>query len=198
MRWFFLAMLLVVSSSLVYAQATTDVTFTEAKNLDSGSYRGYAQLNVDKPEIKLGSKYTIDIRFFNTGGGENFYNPFFTGLIPLPAQLAIYDSKKKYLGDRLYMSEIISRRLASANDWIFVASNSYVGTLLGPFTAGYLNGTQKLPAGEYYLQMIYYRAYLAPKPAPDAGKDEQPMNFYENFDRTELFRSNAIKIRFTD
>lgn len=90
--------------------------------------------------------------------------------------------------------------IAKTESWIFVASNSYVGTILGPFTAGYLptSGAQKLPAGEYYLQMIYYQAYLAPKPATDAGKDEHPMNFYENFDRTELFRSNAIKIRFTD
>jgi hypothetical protein len=43
--------------------------------------------------------------------------------------------------------------------------------------------------------MIYYKVFIsAVRPA---GGKELPASFYKNFDHVELFRSNAVKIHFT-
>ena len=94
----------------------------------------------------------------------------------------------------------------TSNDWCFIPSISFVGTALR-LRAGSVPGTpfdvrsNRLPPGEYYLQMIYYRAFVSARPDrlrsnPPKGEKEILREFRKNFNRDELFRSNAIKILF--
>jgi hypothetical protein len=202
MKWFtfpailaIAAVLMMTNGILSSAQGIPKEDFVAVQNLNTGASQGYAVLSINQSTVKLGKKYSIEIRFYNTRGGEYFYNPFFQKLIPLPGQLAIYDKDKNYIADLLTWQGG-SRRTVGASDWTFVPSNCFVGTTLHT-TAGYNPASvqRKLPEGEYYLQMIYFRAYsTAHRPAE--GKSA-PANFYQEFDRSSLLRSNAIKIRFT-
>ncbi len=198
MRWFsfvallaLAAILLVSNGRISSAQGTPAEPFHEKQPLATG----YAVLSVDKPTIKLGERFAVNIRFYNTSSGEYFFNPFFQRLIPKPAQLAIYDSNKQYVADLLTWQGG-SRRSVTAGDWTFIPTDCYVGTKL-TFTAGYnpASSSRKLPAGDYYLQMIYFKAFtMAPRPSDDKPV---PGEFYQQFSRATLFRSNAVKIHFT-
>lgn len=205
MRWSTFTVLLLmlaalfVVNSLSFAQNTPEVVFAEAQNLKSGASAGVATLMVEKSTVKLGEKFTVDIRFFNSGCGDDFYNTFFNPLIPFPAQLAIYDGDKKYLGDLLAW-EKFSQISVTASNWTSIASDSYVGSILGPFTAGNFppNGPGKIPAGDYYIQMIYNKTYIVANPAMTTDEKTALANFYTNFDRSELFRSNVVQLHFTE
>ena len=180
----------------------TPVTITatllpELKNHDLGF--GHALLSAPAA-VKLGEKFDIDIRFYNNGGGEYFYNPFFNRLIPLPAQLAIFDSEKKYLGD-LIAWQGGSQVGVSASCWTSIPSGGYVGIRLRSFTAGYIPSLpppRKFGAGDYYLQMIYYKVFTLANPARTADEKGAVADFYRNFDRTELFRSDIVQIHFAE
>jgi len=50
-------------------------------------------MTIEKTTIQSGQLFSIDVKFSTQCGGL-FYNPFFDRLIPLPAQLAIYDNDK--------------------------------------------------------------------------------------------------------
>ncbi|HZF00502.1 MAG TPA: hypothetical protein VE344_01260 [Methylomirabilota bacterium] len=156
--------------------------FVEKHDLDSGSFRGYSTLTIEKTTIQSGQLFSIDVKFFNNSGGDYFYNPFFDRLIPLPAQLAIYDNDKKYLGD-LIEFEGGSQRMVGANDWTRISSLCYVGATLNA------NISNSAP-GDYYVQVIFYKSFIAP-----ASTSAQ--EFYKKFDHAELFRSNSVKIRIT-
>ncbi len=175
------------------------------KKLNIGYFRGYASLSLKEAQIEIGKKFSVDIRFTNKSGGAYFYNPFFNRLIPLSAKLAIYNSKKEYIGNLLYW-EGGSRKNVASNDWKFIPADSYVGTPL-TFTAGYVPDTAHgvtsnlLPLGEYYLQMIYYKSFVSSNPdrlISNPPKDKKTMirEFYKNFNREELFSSNVVKIVF--
>ena len=133
----------------------------EKRDLDSGSWRGSATISVDSQSVTLGEPFSVDIRFLNSGGGDEFYNPFLGGQTPLPARLAIFSSDHKYLGDLIERDEA-SRTALRAEDWTFVPSLCYVGCV-ERLTAGYIpptaeSGSRTLPPGEYYVQMIYFKA----------------------------------------
>jgi hypothetical protein len=49
--------------------------FVEKHDLDSGSFRGYATLSVEVPTVQAGKLLSVDIKFFNSSGGDYFYNP---------------------------------------------------------------------------------------------------------------------------
>jgi hypothetical protein len=162
--------------------------FVEKHDLDWSSYRGYATLTVEKPSVPLGSLLSVDIRFFNSSGGDYFYNPFYRRLIPLPAQLAIYDSTKRYLGDRLAFAGG-SRVSVGSKDWTYVPSLCYVGTTMRV-------PVHDLSPGVYYLQIIYFKSFAALNPAASGGGTEESRlaGFLAHFDHSELFRSNPVKI----
>jgi len=179
--------------------------FSEQKNLDGSSCRGFASLSVKDPRLVLGTVFSADIRFTNKGGGAHFYNPFFCRLLPLPAEMAIYDGKKRYIGDLLSWQGG-SRKSVASDDWRFIPSESYVGTSLS-LRAGYVPNTSygvksnPLPPGEYYIQMVYYKAFVSSRPDRLIGnppKQEKQLlrEFRRTFSRDELFRSNAVKILF--
>src|SRR5262245_11608427 len=148
------------ANSLAQDQKTI---FRERINLESGSYRGYAELEVKDPVLRRGREFTTQITFHNTGGGAYFFNPFFNRLIDLPAQLAIFDSQKEYIGNLLHW-EGGSRRTPERNDWTYIWGG-FVGTTIERM-AGYVPRTKYgsadslLPPGTYYIQMIYYGVFL--------------------------------------
>ena len=177
----------------------------EKRDLDSGSYRGSATISADKQSVALGEPFSVDIRFLNSSGGDEFYNPFLGGQTPLPARLAIFSSDHKYLGDLIEREEL-ARETLGAGDWTFIPSLCYVGCV-ERLMAGYVpataeRGSQTLPPGEYYVQMIYFKGFLARNPTK---RNRRPLEdeakvfrqFAKNFDRAELFRSNVVKVRFT-
>ena len=177
----------------------------EKRDLDSHSSRGSATITVDQQSVALGEPFSVDVRFLNSGAGDEFYNPFLRGRTPLPAMLAIFSSDHKYLGDLITRDEV-SRRTLSAEDWTFIPSLCYVGSV-ETLTAGYVaatteGGSRTLPPGEYYVQMIYFKSFLAQNPAklerkPLEGEEKVFRQFEKSFDRAELFRSNVVKVRFT-
>ena len=175
------------------------------RDLRLGSFQGLATLRVvktipdGKTEIPLGAKFEVDIRFSNTAGGDDFYNPFLCELVPLPAKLAVYDSQKKYRGDLL---ERIagSRKTVSTNDWTYIPGNGYVGCTKRVTAGRFRNPLYgKLPPGTYYLQMIYLKRFITLNPArTDRGGKVDQKQFDTPQAREELFRSNMIEIKFTD
>ena len=200
-----ISIIILVSCPTLLLSEETKVAFSKQQDLNIGSYRGCALLSVKNSQIEIGQKFSVDTRFTNKSGGAYFYNPFFGRLILLSAGLAIYNSKKEYIGNLLYW-ERGSQKTVTSNDWQFIPGGCYVGTPL-TFTAGYVPGTAHgvmsnlLPPGEYYLQMIYYKAFISSNPhrlVSNPPKDEKTIiqEFYKNFNRDELFRSNAVKIMF--
>jgi hypothetical protein len=149
--------------------------------------------------LKRGQPFTTQITFHNTGGGAYFFNPFFNALIDLPAELAIFDSRKEYIGNLLYW-EGGSRRTPGRDDWTFIWGG-FVGTSIERM-AGYVPGTKYgsagslLPPGTYYIQMIYYGVFL--RPYHKVLKYEQQIDKWQASDRKELFRSNVVKVDLVD
>jgi hypothetical protein len=167
-------------------------------SLSSGE-KGHAELSLPERTLQRGKRYTADYTFRNTGGGYWVYNPLFMRLIPLPGQLAIYNSKKEYVGD-LIEWEGGSQKGVTADDWFFLYDGSHVGTGLD-FTAGYVpmtrNGSMNslLPPGQYFIQLILYKSFLSEMPKYVLGN--RP-NFYKTFDRSEIARSNVIPVEIVD
>ena len=52
-----------------------------------------------------------------------------------------------------------------------------------------------LPTGEYYIQLILYKAFLSPNPYRLLG---EKIDFYKTFDRAELCRSNVLKVQLVN
>jgi hypothetical protein len=173
--------------------------FRERINLESGSYRGYAELDVKDPVLRRGQEFTTQITFHNTGGGAYFFNPLFNRLIDLPAQLAIFDSQKEYIGNLLYR-EVGSIRTPGPYDWTYILGGSVRKNIKR--MAGYVPGTKYnstgslLPPGTYYIQMIYYGVFL--RPYHEGLKYEQQIDEWKASDKKELFRSNVVKIDLVD
>ena len=72
---------------------------------------------------------------------------------------------------------------------------AYVGAQL-EFPAGYVP-IENLSPGKYYLQMIYYKAFIASNPEklgsnPPKDKKTWIQKFSKNFDKDELFQG-ALK-----
>ena len=204
MRLMIAAVLLTLGAGSLAAQTLPEWT-GERRDLDSGSQRGSATISADPQSVTLGETFSMDVRFLNGGAGDDFYNPFLRGQTPLPARLAIFNSDHKYLGD-LITREESPRGTLRVEDWTFIPTLCYVGWA-EKLTAGYVpaaaeGGSRSLPPGDYYVQMIYFKALLAPNPAklerrPLEDESKAFWQFDKNFDRAELFRSNVLKIRFT-
>jgi hypothetical protein len=203
MRVILAAVLLTLGAGSLMAQTAPKWT-GEKRDLDSVSFRGSATISLDKQSVALGETLSVDIRFLNDGAGGEFYNPFLSGLTPLPGRLAIFSSDHRYLGD-LITPEEAARRTLSAEDWTFIPPSCYAGKV-EKLTAGYVpptaeGGSRTLPAGQYFLQMIYCKSFLAKNPTKQGHRlleDEEKtfLQFEKSFDREELFRSNVVEVRF--
>ena len=198
MRIIILILMLAFSSHRVASQESYKFHEATPLNLSSGE-RGYAKLSFDDGKPRRGERYIVEYSFYNTSGSYWVYNCFFNRLIPLPGQLAIYDSNKEYIGDLLRF-EGGSQKGVADGDWLFLYGGSHVGTNIG-FRAGYVPLTKfgsmgsLLPAGRYYIQLILYKAFLSTNPSHLLG--DKP-DFYKTFDRSEVIRSNAIQIEIID
>lgn len=164
----------------LFAQRTNEPAFVETLDLDYGSYRGHASITTGTTTVKLGEEYPLAIQFVNDGGSNRFFNPQFNGLLVIPARFPIYDVNKKFIGE-FWGAWDGSHRGANEGDWKVIPSGSHFDTTIR-VTAGYVVGDGRLPAGEYYLQVIYSKALIDANP----------------WDRRELFRSNVIKMHFVD
>jgi hypothetical protein len=169
----------------------------------NGSTRGHAVLGLVTDTVAIGGKVTADIRFHNENGADWFYNAFLNRLVPLPCALVLYDSSRKYIGN-LLADVGGSRKSVGASNWVYVGTESYVGTTV-TFRAGYVPYTKHdtvsnpLPAGDYLLQVVFFEPFVAPNPArlygtPQKTERESVMEFCRAYNQTELFRSNVTKL----
>jgi len=202
-RYFLISFTALISISI---SCFADKTLVE-KKLNFGSFKGYATLSLKKTKVAIGKRFSVDIRFTNECGGSYFYNLFFNPLVPPPAKLAIYNSKKEYIGDLLGEMRSPSHRGVGLEDWTLLPY-CYVGTHL-MFKAGYVPETayaynsNLLSPGEYYLQMIYYESFISSLHVmlrnPKKYKKTIFQKFYKEFrKKKELFSSNIVKVVFTE
>jgi hypothetical protein len=182
------------------ASAQTVFTFREETHLSlTSGESGYTKLTVKEPRLRRGELSSVDYTFYNTNGGYWVYNWNFIRLVPLPGQLAIYNSDKKYIGD-LIQWEGGSQKGVGDSDWLFLYGGSHVGTSI-TFRVGYVPSTKYgnmsslLPAGQYFIQLILYKAFLSDNPSLIEGNKP---NFYKTLDRSEAIRSNVIAIEIFD
>lgn len=190
----FIKMLLLITfvSQLGFAQS---FKFADEYPFKSNYSQGKVEISLDQTVLQKGERYYIDYKFTNTGGGYSIYNWQFMEGIGLPGQLAIYDADKNYIGD-LSAVFFVSRGRAQLTDWIYLRGGSYVGKSLGfrvPMTKHMLG--ESLPSGTYYLQLIIYKVFVSERPYLN---EEVVQDLRQNFDRSELCRSNVIKVVIVD
>jgi hypothetical protein len=180
------------------------ITIRSQRDLSAGAHKGQSTISLKTQKVVTGEPFELEVRFWS-GGGVYFYNPFFNSLIPPPARLAIFGADKVYIGDMLHRDGG-SRRLPAPPDWTIIPGNCYVGTTL-KMQAGHVPGTQyayrgnELPAGKYYLQMIYHGRFASAPPVTDAGPDITPENlakWKQLFTEGDLFRSNIVELELVE
>ena len=90
-----------------------------------------------------------------------------------------------------------SRRTVKAHDWTLIPAKSGV-SVIDKFTAGRIpnHGWGETRAGDYYLQLIYFRAYLPKPTAHTPDEMASALRYDQDFAGTELFRSNVVKVHF--
>ncbi|MDR3561407.1 MAG: hypothetical protein P4N59_08210 [Negativicutes bacterium] len=188
------------TTAIQVSLGTNTFPFAEKHDLDFGKIQGHVTLTANNFSIKAGESISMDLRLVNTGMSRDFFNPYFNPYTLPPAQIALYDGNHNYLGD--LMSWInISYRGISWDDWTFVpGGGSYIGFTM---TVKPNYARQPLPPGDYYLQLIYYKAFIALDPrwrdtAPAVeAKQVWLRDFEAHYDHSELFRSNPVKITIT-
>jgi hypothetical protein len=165
----------------------------------NGSDQGDVSIQSEKDVVRKGDVYSVRYTFHVVNSSYAVYNWQFISLKPLPGQLALYDSNKQYLGNLIAFAGG-SQVGISDDDWTFFYGETFVGKPLG-FRAGLIPNTKYdstnhlLPSGDYYIQLILYRAFVSPNPFRLLG---EKVNFYKTFDRTELCRSDVLKIQLVD
>jgi len=175
------------------------VPYREQSAFVMGSDRGEVTIQSETGVIRKGDLYSLRYTFHVINSSYAVYNWQFNSLKPLPGELAIYDSSKRYLGNLIAFAGG-SRAGISDDDWTFFYGETFVGRPLS-FSAGLIPNTKydstgnPLPSGGYYIQLIMYKAFVSPNPFRLLG---EKLDFYKTFDRTELCRSNVLKIQLVD
>jgi hypothetical protein len=194
-----LAAILILAPTMATAQTVFPFREETRLSLTNGE-AGYTKLTLKEAQLRRGELASVDYTFYNTSGSYWVYNWNFVRLVPLPGQLAIYDSDKKYIGD-LIQWEGGSQKAVADRDWLFLYDGSHVGTAIA-FRAGYVPMTKYgsmnslLPAGQYFIQLILYKAFLSDNPSRIEGNNKP--NFYKMFDRSEAIRSNVVALEVFD
>ncbi len=163
-----------------------------------GKYEGSATISVEKPVVELGKRYTVEIRFTNSGAPAEIFNPGFNQLLPLPGALVLFDKDNECLGG-LFL-KVGSQRAVEPRDWITIPSSTFIGCHK-TFTAGRTGKQSDVAPGNYFLQLIYFKVFVAANPwrfedKPSSEDKQRLQRFYDSYDGTELFRSNVVAIRF--
>jgi len=157
------------------------------------------KLSLPKKELVLNELYEFSYALKILNGNCKLYNPSFNSLIPEAGQLALYDSKKKYLLN-LTKVHMGSRRSPGKYDWVNLRDKN-----CSKFTVQFRPGTiyhdklwQRVKSDKtYFVQLIYYESLLIKQ---DFASDYElrKKHFYSNYNRKELFRSNKIKIEIVE
>src|SRR5262245_41055627 len=164
-----------------HARAQRTFPFHDETRYDQSGERGRVEIAIKGTTLRRGELAALDYTFFNTNGSYWVYNWQFSSLIPLPGQLAIYDSEKHYIGD-LIQWEGGSRKGAGDDDWLFLYGGCHIGRAIG-FRTGYVPltkyGTTQnlLPPGKYFIQLILYKTFFSTNPSYIVG-DQKP-NWYD-------------------
>lgn len=193
------SLLLATMVMLAYSYANGQPSFPYHDELryDANGETGRVQIVIENATLRRGEAATVDFTFFNTNGSYWVYNWRFMRLIPLPGQLAIYDSEKHYIGD-LIKWERGSRKGVGDDDWLFLVGPCHFGEPIG-FRVGYVPltkyGTERnlLPPGNYFIQLILYKAFFSINPSTIIG-DNKP----KWYDTAEAARSNVLSIQIVD
>jgi hypothetical protein len=192
---------LVVASSLetlttggmVFASSPV---FKERCDLETKTHKGRATIAISSREVRAGDSMTVEVRFENHGCQQQFFNPFFQSLIPMPARLAVFDSERRYVGDLLWFSGG-SQRSLSREDWVTIPHRGSIGCVVVvrfvDASKYPLSGLRKMSSGRYCLQMIFHSRFASePKwkrmTVPDAARLNLPMLSDDQFEelRTRL------------
>lgn len=191
--------------------------FLEKKDMDSDG--SHVVLSADKTVVKIGERFQVAVSFYNGPSSQHqtFFNPDFEGLTCVPAQLAVFDGNKQYLGDFL-MSAMGSGSFRGIHpaDWVNIAPSEHFETTFHPTfhplsqdTIGIMKMTDsykgkrggfaryhEVVPGDYYLQMIYSKLFIS-EVIPDEHDKAKLSKWYDSLKgsyATELFRSNVVKI----
>jgi hypothetical protein len=179
---------------------TNTFPFVENHDLEFGDVRGRVFLTATNSSIEAGDSILMEVRFVNNGMGRDFFNPYLNPYTLPFGQIALYDGNRRYLGDLMSWSAM-SYRGISKDNWTFIpGGGSYIGFTMS-VKPNYAR--QPLPPGDYYLQIIYYKAFIGLNPPwaatdPDVEAVQARLKDFEaHYDRSELFRSNPVKITVT-
>ena len=171
--------------------------FAEKHDLDFGDIHGSVTLTVENPVLKTTDDLSIKVRFVNAGKSVDFFNLFLdSGILP-SAQIAVYDENHNYLFQIVSMTSHVSG--TSWDDWTYLPG----GRCIVEFEKSFTPRIWRLTPGNYYVQLIYYKSFIQLDPPwretdPDLrAKQARLKNFETHFDKSELFRSNAVKITIT-
>ena len=152
---------------------------------DSWGHSGHGVLSLPIRILHPGQPFNVDVRVYNDGGSDDFFNVFWNGLLPQPGGLALYDGRKRFVCDLLRNSGG-SRRRPESGDWTGIEASGYAGRAFSvslPSLSGLGDPVRPLPAGTYYLQVIFVSGAVAPPHA---------------FGTAEAFRSNAVEVMVVD
>lgn len=185
-------------SLLLCAQAHAEpvkngsVDAVEWKEQSPSKFKGKSELAASNPTVEYGGFVSLAVRFSNMDDAfpaPTFLNPFLQQRDSLlPAMLAVFDKKHKYVGDLIESAEGIMP-YNTIGDWISIPAGCSIETRVNAQVGGpYLF----VPAGTYYLQLIYNRSFITPRP-----RSEKEIRTSKQ-SRGELFRSNIVKIELVD
>jgi hypothetical protein len=173
--------------------------FRDQVDIIPSSEQGKVTIEAESMRMRRDEVYHIKYSYHAGNASYDVYNWQFHTLIPLPGQLVIYDKNQQYIGDLLGRGES-SQRMVTSADWTFLSEETFLGKRLR-FRAGLVPNTKfdspnnLLPAGRYYIQLVFYRAFRSPK---WVYLQDNKKPFVEMFDKSELCRSNIINVDLVD
>lgn len=190
-----LQLLLGVSNSRLVAD--DELSLGPQSDLAYGLLRGSATISVEKDAFARGEIIKLEVRF-NASSPGTVFNPYFASLTVQPAELSLFDSNKRYLGnvlDRHYGSF----RGPGPNDWVNIGTGGFVGTKL-EFPAGILpDGKLRdgLSPGKYYIQMIFNQCFVSVPPTDPLTFARSGVGDWLAANRKrDIFRSNYLTLEF--
>lgn len=186
---------MLLSSSRIFADSAKVVALPEVQWKEDAlsAIKSRVAITTVNQVVKKNQLMFIDVRFANGGDwGNDFFNVFLGNQgAAMPASLAVFDAKHRYVGNALFWMGG-SRHSNTADDWTRIPTDSYVGTQIRVDLG--LVEFKSTVSGVYYLQMIYNKSFVTPRPL----NEEQIRAFRTKRDLSELFRSNIVKIEIVN
>lgn len=153
----------------------------------------HIELNARIPRLTSTGDLVINVHFAGGPlGVKSIYNPSLNGLVPLPGQLAVFDSRQQYRGDLLRPALSAPRQVPNIGSWASIPERCYLGTKINisrKIVPGGHETAKELTPGKYYLQFIANDLLLSdsPTPLPKTAEGLIPK-------RHDCGRSNTIEV----